>query len=346
MEAFDVLFCPGKPAVNYLFFGDSFNALVKDGSKTDVGTIIKENKRTLFGHKHEVWSEMTWGKGLSESLDVAERAMLKLAERPEPRPYVIVISWSGNDVVGRNGCIDNPAALAGWATDSEAKRKAAMDIIERNAKAVMMVRDRLRHIAFRSDVIQVALIVPRDFGTYPSDLEFRTEDFLSKKISYLVRGHAREHATRSIPEINLKDNSFDYAAVAKWIQRRYDWNCSQYTLLQAAGASTRFEVYVEYAPAGQLWNGLSFMPLRIRAFTGHNDWVTEASGLDNIGEPITMDVNYTIKHAKKGVRPGFERRCPKSRDTHAARRTSLTSSTWAFALVAWVTGSPLAATPT
>ena len=113
VEAFDILFCPGKPAVNYLFFGDSFNALVKDGAKTDVGTIIKENKRTLFGHKHEVWSEMTWGKGLSESLDAAERAMIKLAERPEPRPYVIVISWSGNDVVGRNGYIDNPAALAG-----------------------------------------------------------------------------------------------------------------------------------------------------------------------------------------------------------------------------------------
>ena len=54
---------------------------------------------TLFGRKHEVWSEMTWAKGLFESLDAAERAMLKLAERPEPRPYVIVISWSGNDVV-------------------------------------------------------------------------------------------------------------------------------------------------------------------------------------------------------------------------------------------------------
>ena len=92
VEAFDILFCPGKPAVNYLFFGDSFNALVKDGTKTDVGTSIKENKRTLFGHKHEVWSETTWGKGLSESLDAAERAMIKLAERPEPRLYVIVIS--------------------------------------------------------------------------------------------------------------------------------------------------------------------------------------------------------------------------------------------------------------
>ena len=106
------------------------------------------------------------GEGLSESLDAAERAMIKLAERPEPRPYIIVISWSGNDVVGRNGYIDNPAALAGWATDSEAKRKAAVDIIERNAKAVMTVRDRLRHIAFRDDVIQVVLIVPRDFETY------------------------------------------------------------------------------------------------------------------------------------------------------------------------------------
>ena len=181
VEAFDILFCPGKPAVNYLFFGDSFNALVKDGTKTDVGTIIKENKRTLFGHKHEVWSEMTWGKGLSESLDAAERAMIKLAERPEPRPYVIVISWSGNDVVGRNGYIDNPAALAGWATDSEAKRKAAMDIIERNAKAVMTVRDRLRHIAFRSDVIQVVLIVPRDFETYG----------LSESYKVQMDGHSR-----------------------------------------------------------------------------------------------------------------------------------------------------------
>ena len=91
VEAFDILFCPGKPAVNYLFFGDSFNALVKDGAKTDVGTIIKENKRTLFGHKHEVWSEMTWGKGLSESLVAAERAMIKLAERPEPRPCHFVV---------------------------------------------------------------------------------------------------------------------------------------------------------------------------------------------------------------------------------------------------------------
>ena len=155
--------------------------MVKDGTKTDVGTIIKENKRTLFGHKHEVWSEMTWGKGLSESLDAAERAMIKLAERPEPRPYVIVISWSGNDVVGRNGYIDNPAALAGWATDSEAKRKAAMDIIERNAKAVMTVRDRLRHIAYRKDVIQIVLIVPRYFETYG----------LSESYKVQMDGHSR-----------------------------------------------------------------------------------------------------------------------------------------------------------
>ena len=117
--------------------------------------MLAPSSRRTSGHKHEVWSEMTWGKGLSESLDAAERAMIKLAERTEPRPYVIVISWSGNDVVGRNGYIDNPAALAGWATDSEAKRKAAMDIIERNARAVMTVRDRLRHIAFRNDVVQV-----------------------------------------------------------------------------------------------------------------------------------------------------------------------------------------------
>ena len=181
VEAFDILFCPGKPAVNYLFFGDSFNALVKDGARTDVGTIIKENKRTLFGHKHEVWSEMTWGKGLAESLDAAERAMLKLAERPEPRPYVIVISWSGNDVIGRNGYVDNPAALAGWATDSEAKRKAAMDIIERNARAVMTVRDRLRHIAYREDVVQVVLIVPRDFEAYGLSESYKTQ----------MDGHAR-----------------------------------------------------------------------------------------------------------------------------------------------------------
>ena len=94
---------------------------------------------------------------------------------------------------------------------------------------------------------------------------------MSKKISYLVCGHAHEHATRTIPEINLKDNSLDYAAVTKWIHRRYEWNCSQYTLLQAASTSNRFEVFVEYSPPGQQWNGLSFMPLRIRSFTGHSD---------------------------------------------------------------------------
>ena len=152
----------------------------------------------------------------------------------------------------------------------------------------------------------------------PQIQNYGRRTFLSKKVSYLVRGHAHEHATRSIPEINLKDNSFDYAAVAKWIQRRYDWNCTQYTLLQATSTSNRFEVYVEYAPAGQQWNGLSFMPLRIRAFTGHNDWVTEASGFDNIpGDPIAMDVNYTIEHAKKGVRPGF------CKDFSDARRKAL-----------------------
>ena len=95
---------------------------------------------------------MTWGIGLSDAVDAAERARLKLAERPEPRPYVVVISWSGNDVVGRNGYGDNPAALAGWATNTEAKSKASMDIIERNAHAVMTARDRLRHILHCEDV--------------------------------------------------------------------------------------------------------------------------------------------------------------------------------------------------
>ena len=190
----------------------------------------------------------------------------------------------------------------------------------------------------------------------PQIQNFGRRTFLSKKISYLVRRHAHENATRSIPEINLKDNSLAYAAVSQRIQRRYDWNCSRYTLLQAVSLSTRFEVYVEYAPAQQQWNGLNFMPLRIRAFTGHSDWVTEASGFDNIpGEPIAMDVNYTIKHAKKGVRPGFckdftdarRKALPKiAYHTHVARRTSLTSSTWASSLVEWVTGNPLVATPT
>ena len=50
-----------------------------------------------------------------------------------------------------------------------------MDIIERNAKAVMTVRDRLCHIAFRSDVVQVVLIVPRDFETYGLTESYRAQ---------------------------------------------------------------------------------------------------------------------------------------------------------------------------
>ena len=97
---------------------------------------------------------------------------------------------AGNDVVGRNGYIDNPAALAGWATDSEAKRKAAMDIIERNAKAVMTVRDRLRHIAFRSDVIQVVLIVPRDFETYGLSESYKVHGRALSTPSSIRRHHS------------------------------------------------------------------------------------------------------------------------------------------------------------
>ena len=50
-----------------------------------------------------------------------------------------------------------------------------MDIIERNARAVMTVRDRLRHIAYREDVVQVVLIVPRDFETYGLGESYKTQ---------------------------------------------------------------------------------------------------------------------------------------------------------------------------
>ena len=185
----------------------------------------------------------------------------------------------------------------------------------------------------------------------PQIQNYGRRTFLSKKVSYLVRGHAHEHATRSIPEINLKDNSFDYAAVAKWIQRRYDWNCTQYTLLQATSTSNRFEVYVEYAPAGQQWTGLSFMPLRIRAFTGHNDWVTEASGFDEIPlqwmsiTPLSTQRRVCDRASAKISRTHAERRCPKSPTTRATCRISLTSSTWASFRAEWETGNPRVVTP-
>ena len=56
-----------------------------------------------------------------------------------------------------------------------------MDIIERNARAVMTVRDRLRHIAFRNDVVQAVLIVPRDYETYGLSESYKTQ----------MDGHAR-----------------------------------------------------------------------------------------------------------------------------------------------------------
>ena len=83
------------------------------------------------------------------AIDAAERANAKLVERP-PQPHAVVISWSGNNVV-----TDNPAALAGWATHTEAKRQASMDIIERNARTVMTARDRLRHLFHRGGVLRV-----------------------------------------------------------------------------------------------------------------------------------------------------------------------------------------------
>ena len=622
VEAFDVLYCPGKPAVNYLFFGDSFNALIRDGARTDIGTILKESKRSLFGSKHEVWADMTWGQGLTQALDATERALIKLAERPEPRPHVITISWSGNDVVGRNGYIDNPAALAGWATDTEAKRVAATKILERNATAVMTARERLHDLALREDVLQVVVVIPQDhdvygltesyqtqmagharilsrrarvtvlnpqtlinntsrsdrvhvddternrknyiqyfvaaaklghdigqiervhwfqmerdyldlsipiFGASPQEtggpasaknpedpfdnkvreqelaavskvaakepklVQFLQEEkeinpmypldtqreeqkvlammqpeihqavhdghldevlewtssesegedgikvydlppgytpkkasrpkgqavmiptvdasdvgedgqiklmlsakpktsnkmteslaastpkakakampkatitpasssaqpgeirgpeptpkpkaapkaanrpgetrgpdevkkewvscagisipalqdrgrstFLSIKLSYLIRGHAQQWSYQSVPEIDLSDLSFDYNAVVKWIQKRYDWHCTQYTLLQAAAASKRFQVYIEHAPTGMQWNGLKIMPLRIRSITGHNDWVSDATGYSHIpGALVTLDESFTIEEAKRGIRPRF-----------------------------------------
>ena len=92
-------------------------------------------QKSLFGPKHEVWSEMTWGRGLSESIDAAERGYAQARRKAGASSLCDLFSWSGNDVVGRNSYIDNPAALAGWATNTKAKRKAAMDIIEWNARA-------------------------------------------------------------------------------------------------------------------------------------------------------------------------------------------------------------------
>ena len=133
------------------------------------------------------------------------------------------------------------------------------------------------------------------FTDYPSISNYETDGELWPYTA-LSRRFAQEFPVNYVPK-------FDERAIS---DATLVGATHEAILLQAASTSTRFEIYVEYAPAGQQWNGLNFMPLRIRAFTGHNDWITEASGFDNIpGEPITMDVNYMIEHAKKGVRPGF-----------------------------------------
>ena len=141
--------------------------------------------------------------------------------RQEPRPYVVVISWSGNDVVGCHGYIDNPAAVAGWATNTEAKRRASMEIIEWNARAVMTARDRLRHISQRDDVLQVVLKATLVFAELAETSPALKREYLDLDTSIPIYGASPQEtggpASAKNPEdpFDNKTREEELAAVAR-----------------------------------------------------------------------------------------------------------------------------------
>lgn len=134
------------------------------------------------------------------------------------RPYVVVISWSGNDVVGCHGYIDNPAAVAGWATNTEAKRRASMEIIEWNARAVMTARDRLRHISQRDDVVLKATLVFAELAETSPALK---REYLDLDTSIPIYGASPQEtggpASAKNPEVPFdnKTREEELAAVAR-----------------------------------------------------------------------------------------------------------------------------------
>ena len=137
-------------------------------------TRFSTRTKSLFRHQRAVWNEMTWGQGLTQALDAAGRA-LKTLKGPSPNPNAIVVSWSGNDAVGPGGYTDNPAALPGWATNT--------NIVERDADS----RHRLTHLAMRLDVLQFVALVPTDHEAYG----------LAEPYQVQMQGHARVLGRRS-----------------------------------------------------------------------------------------------------------------------------------------------------
>ena len=109
--------CPGNPQ-SITFSLATASMLLPGGGADRQTSITKENRHSLFNHKCDVCST---GQGLGH-----EPATKTLAERPEPSDVTVV--------VGRNGYITFPAALAGSATNTDAKRKAANSILARNAQ--------------------------------------------------------------------------------------------------------------------------------------------------------------------------------------------------------------------
>ena len=163
--------CPGEPAADFIFVGDSSMALVHaeqppEGSfeppkltRRNIGEYIKADPSGLRETAASVQYGMRWGKGLEQINDEIENCLNCDRRRA---PAMIVVSYAGNDVWGKHGFVGNTWIDSRSVRRNPAVQRAASEWQDELARKHFAQLERMASFLTRPDVGAISIIAYAD----------------------------------------------------------------------------------------------------------------------------------------------------------------------------------------
>ena len=178
--------CPGEPAADFIFVGDSSMALVQaeqppEGSfeapkltRRNVGEYIKADPSGLRETAASVQYGVRWGKGLEQINDEIESCLNCDRRRSRERraPAMIVVSYAGNDVWGKHGFVGNTWIDSRSVRRNPAVRRAASEWQDELARKHFAQLERMASFLTRPDVGAISIIAYADANSFGLHQDF------------------------------------------------------------------------------------------------------------------------------------------------------------------------------
>ena len=186
LRIFGALPCPGEPAADFIFVGDSSMALVQaeappEGSfeppkltRRNIGEFIKADPSGLRETAASVQYGMRWGKGLEQTNDEIESSLNCDRRRSRERraPAIIVVSYAGNDVWGKHGFVGNTWIDSRSVRRNPAVQRAASEWQDELARRHFAQLERMANFLTRPDVGAISIIAYTDANSFGLHQDF------------------------------------------------------------------------------------------------------------------------------------------------------------------------------